>query len=74
MDWDFEAWMANMDVPAERVARLAGEMEAAAGEARRELKPERRAGRLFHNYWHALIRAERPASPAGGRSSRDGES
>ncbi|HET7467654.1 MAG TPA: methyltransferase domain-containing protein [Candidatus Dormibacteraeota bacterium] len=60
LDWDFEDWMGNMAVPAPLVAELAEVIESAEGEARRQLRPERRDGRLWHAYWHALIRAERP--------------
>jgi hypothetical protein len=73
LDWDFEAWMGNMAVPAERSEKLARMVEAARGEAHEELRPERRDGRLFHRYWHALIRARRPVSaqpaPARGEES-----
>lgn len=57
LDWDFEGWMANMAVPSDRAADLAAHVESAGGQAGRELRPERRQGRLFHAYWHALIRA-----------------
>lgn len=60
LDWDFEDWMRNMAVPAPLVEELAGVVESAEGEARRQLRPERRDGKLWHAYWHALIRAERP--------------
>jgi ubiquinone/menaquinone biosynthesis C-methylase UbiE len=60
LDWDFEDWMGNMEVPAPLVAELAEVVEAAEGEARRQLRPERREGRLWHAYWHCLIRAHRP--------------
>jgi len=60
LDWDFEDWMRTMAVPAPLVAELAEVVESAEGEARRQLRPERRDGRLWHAYWHALIRAERP--------------
>ncbi|HLQ62864.1 MAG TPA: methyltransferase domain-containing protein [Candidatus Acidoferrales bacterium] len=60
LDWDFEAWMANMAVPAAQAEALARAVESAAGRAREQLRPERRSGRLFHAYWHALIRARRP--------------
>lgn len=73
LDWDFEAWMGNMAVPAERAAELAGVLEAARGEARDQLRPERRSGRLHHRYWHALIRARR-RGPARGVSSRGPQS
>ena len=60
LDWDFEDWMRTMAVPAPLAAELAEVVESAEGEARRQLRPERRDGRLWHAYWHALIRAERP--------------
>lgn len=61
MDWDFEDWMRNMAVAAPLVSELAGVIEASGGEARAQLRPERRDGHLWHAYWHSLIRAERPA-------------
>lgn len=61
LDWDFEDWMHNMAVPAPLAADLAGVIERSTGEARTQLHPERREGRLWHAYWHCLIRAERPA-------------
>ena len=60
LDWDFEDWMRNMAVPAPLVSELAEVVESAQGEARRQLRPERRDGKLWHAYWHCLIRAERP--------------
>ncbi len=60
LDWDFESWMDNMGVAAPERAGLAGQVEAATGRALQELRPERRDGRLWHAYWHALIRARRP--------------
>jgi len=60
LDWDFEDWMRNMEVPAPLVAELAQLVEASEGAARRQLHPERRDGRLFHAYWHCLIRAAKP--------------
>ena len=66
LDWDFDGWMANMATPPGLVARLAGDLEAATGKARAELKPRRRGGRLYHAYWHALIRARRPGPAAPG--------
>jgi ubiquinone/menaquinone biosynthesis C-methylase UbiE len=59
LDWDNHAWMANMAVPADREAGLAGLIEGAPATARERLRPERRDGRLWHAYWHALIRARR---------------
>lgn len=61
MDWDFDDWMHNMAVAQPLAAELAGVIEASSGEARAQLHPERRDGRLWHAYWHSLIRAERPA-------------
>ena len=60
LDWDFEDWMGNMAVPAGLAAELATVIESAHGEARRELHPERRDGKLWHAYWHCLIRATKP--------------
>jgi ubiquinone/menaquinone biosynthesis C-methylase UbiE len=61
LDWDFEAWMDNQEVKPELRAELAAVIEAAEGEARQQLHPERREGKLWHAYWHCLIRAEKPA-------------
>ena len=60
LDWDFEDWMGNMAVAPELVADLAGVIESSDGEARNELRPERREGKLWHAYWHCLIRARKP--------------
>lgn len=60
LDWDFEDWMRNMAVAPALVAQLAQVIESAAGEARSQLHPERRDGKLWHAYWHCLIRARRP--------------
>jgi ubiquinone/menaquinone biosynthesis C-methylase UbiE len=60
LDWDFEDWMGNMAVPAPLVAELATIVESSEGEAREQLHPERRDGKLHHAYWHCLIRAHRP--------------
>jgi ubiquinone/menaquinone biosynthesis C-methylase UbiE len=72
LDWDFEAWMGNMAVPPEQSEKLAELVEAASGTARDQLQPERRQGRLYHRYWHALIRARRPGAvtAAGSRGRR----
>jgi ubiquinone/menaquinone biosynthesis C-methylase UbiE len=59
LDWDFEDWMRNMEVPAPLVADLAAVVEASEGLAREQLRPERRDGRLWHAYWHCLIRARK---------------
>lgn len=61
LDWENHGWMANMAVPAELEQELAATIESASGPARERLRPERRDGRLWHAYWHALIRARRPA-------------
>jgi ubiquinone/menaquinone biosynthesis C-methylase UbiE len=60
LDWDFEDWMGNMAVPPDLAAQLAEVIEGAAGEARAQLHPERREGKLWHAYWHCLIRARKP--------------
>ena len=60
LDWNYEEWMGNMAVGPELAANLAELIESAEGEARAQLHPERREGKLFHAYWHALIRAHKP--------------
>src|SRR5205807_2019213 len=60
LDWDFEAWNLRIGVPAARLAELAVPIEKAGGRARAALRPERRAGKLWHAYWHAEIRAVKP--------------
>jgi ubiquinone/menaquinone biosynthesis C-methylase UbiE len=60
LDWNYDEWMANQAVAPALAAELAGIIEAAEGEAREQLHPERRGGRLFHAYWHALLRAHKP--------------
>jgi ubiquinone/menaquinone biosynthesis C-methylase UbiE len=60
LDWDFDDWMGNMAVPPALAAELAEVIESAEGEARRQLHPERRDGKLWHAYWHCLIRARKP--------------
>lgn len=60
LDWDFENWMSNQAVPVEKVGRLARQLTSAQGEARAQLRFEWREGRLFHAYWHCLIRARKP--------------
>ena len=60
LDWSFEEWMGNMAVGTELSNELAAVIESAHGRAREQLHPERRDGKLFHAYWHALIRAHKP--------------
>jgi ubiquinone/menaquinone biosynthesis C-methylase UbiE len=60
LDWDFADWMGNMAVPPALVDELAQVIESAHGEAREQLRPERRDGKLWHAYWHCLIRARKP--------------
>jgi hypothetical protein len=60
LDWDFEDWMGNMAVPQGLAAELAEVIESAEGEARAQLHPQRRDGKLWHAYWHCLIRAAKP--------------
>jgi len=60
LEWDFEPWVTRIGVPAEKVEELAAVVESATGAAREQLRPERREGRLWHLYWHALLRARKP--------------
>ena len=60
LDWNYEEWMGNQGIGPELSAELAKVIEAAEGEARVQLHPERREGKLWHAYWHALIRAHKP--------------
>ena len=60
LDWDFDDWMKNMAVEPALAEDLATVIESAEGEARNQLHPERREGKLWHAYWHALIRARKP--------------
>lgn len=60
LDWDYEEWMRTMAVRPELAAELAAVIESAEGRARDQLHPERREGKLFHAYWHCLIRAHKP--------------
>ena len=60
LDWNFDEWMGNQEIPEPRAAELAAIIESASGEARTQLHPERREGRLWHAYWHCLIRAHKP--------------
>ena len=60
LDWNYEEWMGNQGIAPGLSAELAELIEAAEGEARVQLHPERRDGKLWHAYWHALIRAHKP--------------
>src|SRR3989442_15319084 len=60
LDWDYEEWMHTMAVEPELAAELATVIESAQGEARAQVAPERRDGKLWHAYWHCLIRAHKP--------------
>ena len=59
LDWDYDEWMKTMAVAPALAEELAGVIEAAEGEARTQLHPERREGKLRHAYWHCLIRAHK---------------
>jgi ubiquinone/menaquinone biosynthesis C-methylase UbiE len=59
LDWDYDEWMGNMAVEPELARELAALIEAAGGEAREQLHPERRDGKLRHAYWHCLVRAHK---------------
>jgi ubiquinone/menaquinone biosynthesis C-methylase UbiE len=61
LDWNYEEWMANMAVAQPLAAELAGIIESAGGRAREQLHPTRRDGKLWHAYWHCLIRAHKPS-------------
>lgn len=61
LDWDYEEWMQTQAVPEGIAAELAGVIERSEGKARAQLHPERRAGKLYHAYWHCLIRAHKPS-------------
>jgi ubiquinone/menaquinone biosynthesis C-methylase UbiE len=61
LPWRFANWMGTMDIPDEQARALERMIEEASGEAREHLQPERRDGELWHRYWHALIRASKPA-------------
>jgi ubiquinone/menaquinone biosynthesis C-methylase UbiE len=61
LDWDYEDWMSNMAVSKPLADELARVVESAQGKARQQLHPERRDGKLWHAYWHCLIRARKPA-------------
>jgi ubiquinone/menaquinone biosynthesis C-methylase UbiE len=60
LDWDYEEWMHTQAVQPDVAAELATIIESAEGEARDQLHPERRDGKLWHAYWHCLIRAHKP--------------
>jgi ubiquinone/menaquinone biosynthesis C-methylase UbiE len=61
LDWEYDEWMRTMAVRPEVAAELATIIESAQGEARAQLHPERREGKLWHAYWHCLIRARKAA-------------
>ena len=60
LDWNYDEWMGNMAVKPALAAELAAVIEGADGQARKQLRPERRDGKLWHAYWHALIRVHKP--------------
>lgn len=60
LDWDHDGWMQNQAVAPALAEELARLIESAQGEARVQLHPERREGKLRHAYWHCLIRAHKP--------------
>jgi ubiquinone/menaquinone biosynthesis C-methylase UbiE len=60
LEWEFEPWVLRIGYPKEGVEDLAAMVEAATGPAREQLQPKRREGKLWHTYWHALIRARKP--------------
>jgi ubiquinone/menaquinone biosynthesis C-methylase UbiE len=61
LDWNYEEWMGTQAVEPALAAELATLIESAEGEALRQLHPVRRDGKLWHAYWHCLIRAHKPS-------------
>jgi ubiquinone/menaquinone biosynthesis C-methylase UbiE len=61
LDWNYEEWMTTMAVAPDLAGELATLIEAAEGEALAQLHPVRREGKLWHAYWHCLIRAHKPS-------------
>jgi ubiquinone/menaquinone biosynthesis C-methylase UbiE len=59
LDWDYDEWMRNQAVAPALAGELAGIIEHSQGEARAQLHPQRREGKLWHAYWHCLIRAHK---------------
>jgi ubiquinone/menaquinone biosynthesis C-methylase UbiE len=59
LDWDFDEWMHTMAVEPAVAADLARVIERAEGDALAQLHPVRRDGKLWHAYWHCLIRARK---------------
>jgi ubiquinone/menaquinone biosynthesis C-methylase UbiE len=57
--WNYEEWMDNQNVAPELRAELAKLIDGAEGEARVQLHPEWKDGKLWHAYWHALVRAHK---------------
>jgi ubiquinone/menaquinone biosynthesis C-methylase UbiE len=64
-DWCVSEWMKTGDVDPSHASALEGMIESAEGEARDALQPTRRAGELWHRYWHAEIVAYRIANDDG---------
>lgn len=60
LDWNHEEWMNTMAVDPPLATELAGLIEGAGGQAGEQLHPVRREGKLWHAYWHALLRAHKP--------------
>ena len=61
LDWNYDDWMGNQAVEPGLAAELAALIESAEGEALEQLHPVRREGKLWHAYWHCLIRAHKPS-------------
>ncbi|MGH7642091.1 MAG: class I SAM-dependent methyltransferase [Candidatus Dormibacteria bacterium] len=60
---DILAWFALAKLPDKRQRRLLDYYESAPQAVRGQLLAQWREGRLYHRYWHALIRARRPIQP-----------
>lgn len=59
LTWNYEEWMDNQAVAPDLRADLARVIDGATGQARMQLHPEWREGKLWHAYWHAMIRAHK---------------
>jgi ubiquinone/menaquinone biosynthesis C-methylase UbiE len=61
LEWRFASWMGTMSLDEGDAERIARSIETAPQAVRDVLCPERRDGELWHRYWHALVRARKPA-------------
>jgi hypothetical protein len=61
---DILQWFDVAKVQEKRKRKLLDYYETAPQAVRGQLLAQWREGRLYHRYWHALIRARRPIQPA----------